>query len=262
MRDGGSALATWRRLMRLAILLQSRLRRLSTIGKSFRPFSALGPFGTREALLPIVTLTAILPAAAITAVAAVTILAVIAVVTAMTLALLLTALVTRAAIVETLAIIVPRLTLVAARGLRLRHGAEIAAHFVAILVAELIAHRAWLAERTAVTHAAVLHIAAALSDLLLAEGHDDAVVVLGMLEIVLGENGISARLRVSRKRQILLGNMGGRAADLDVGPGALEAPRQRVLTPAVLVVVVIIVVAAATSAVLLSLPHRLRSRWL
>jgi hypothetical protein len=145
-------------------------------------------------------------------------------------------------------------------GLTLRLGS-----ILAVLVAEIVVHRDGLAEpgRTRTPHP-VLHIAAALSDLLLAEGHDDAVVMLGVLQVVLSQNRVTGRLRVACERDVLLSDMSRRAAQFDVRPRTFEATRQRVLTFAVLViiVVVIIVAAAAASAVLLSLPHGLHSRQL
>ena len=90
-------------------------------------------------------------------------------------------------------------------------------------------------------------------DLLVAEGHDDAVVVLGVLQIVLGQHRIAGRRRIAGERHVLLGDMRGRAADLYVRARALEAARERALPLAV-------AVTSAAPAVLLSLPHWLRSR--
>ena len=87
---------------------------------------------------------------------------------------------------------------------------------------------------------------------LLAIGHDDAIVVLGVLQIVLGKHVVARRLRVARKSHVLLGNMSRSATDFHVRAVGLKAPRKRVL---VLAVVVIVVVASATAAILLSLPH-------
>jgi hypothetical protein len=212
------------------------------------------------------TVTAVGPIAAILAAATVAaILPVVAVVAAKALAMLRTPFVThaRTAVVIARTVVEARLPLLAAHGLRLRHRPEITAELLALLLTEIVAAQGpGLAERTGWPVAAsVLHIAAALSNLLLAEGHDDAIVVLGVLQIVLSQNGIAARLRVTRKRQIFLCDVGWGSADFDVRPRAFEAPRQRILPPAVLIIIVIIVT-AATSAVLLSLPHRLRSRWL
>jgi hypothetical protein len=137
----------------------------------------------------------------------------------------------------------------------------VAAEF-AFIVAVVVAHRHRLTEagRTR-TPRAVLHLATTLGDLLFAERHDDAVIVLGVLEIVLGQHRVTRRLCVARESDVLFRNMGGRAPQLDVRARAFEAPRQRVLTlPILIVVIIIAVVAAASSAVLLSLPHGLHSR--
>jgi hypothetical protein len=96
-----------------------------------------------------------------------------------------------------------------------------------------------------------------LAYLLLPVSHDDAVVVLCVLEIILRQHGIASRLSVPGQRHVFLGNMSGRAAQLHIGTVALETPRQRVLAFALLI---ILIVAAAASAVLLSLPHGLRSQ--
>ncbi len=84
-------------------------------------------------------------------------------------------------------------------------------------------------------------------------GGDDAVVVLGVLEIILREDGIAGRKRIARERDVLLGDMRRRATDFDVRPRTLEAAHQRILRFAV----VIIVVSTAATTVLLSLPHGL-----
>jgi fatty acid desaturase len=57
--------------------------------------------------------------------------------------------------------------------------------------------------------------------------------------------------------------VGGRTAQLHIGPIAFKAPRQRVLAFALLIAIIIIIAliaAAAASAVLLSLPHGLQSQ--
>jgi hypothetical protein len=103
---------------------------------------------------------------------------------------------------------------------------------------------------------ASVETALALADLL-AVSHDDAIVVLRMLEIVFHQNRITGRLGIPGERHVLLSNVSGRAAQLHIRTVALETPRQRVLAFALLIVLVI---AAAASAVLLSLPHGLRSQ--
>jgi hypothetical protein len=96
-----------------------------------------------------------------------------------------------------------------------------------------------------------------LTYLLFPVSHDDAVIVLRMLEIILCQDRIAGRLGVPGQRHVFLGNMSGGAAQLHIGTVALETPRQRVLAFALLI---ILIVAAAASAVLLSLPHGLRSQ--
>jgi hypothetical protein len=103
---------------------------------------------------------------------------------------------------------------------------------------------------------ASVETALALADLL-AVSHDDAIVVLRMLEIVFRQNRITGRLGIPGERHVLLSNVSGRAAQLHIRTVALETPRQRVLAFALLIVLVI---AAAASAVLLSLPHGLQSQ--
>jgi hypothetical protein len=68
---------------------------------------------------------------------------------------------------------------------------------------------------------------------LLAARHDDAVVVLGVLQIVLGQHRVAGGGSIARERQVLLGNVRGCAADLHVGAGRFEAARQRILALAV-----------------------------
>jgi hypothetical protein len=146
-----------------------------------------------------------------------------------------------------------------APSLRLTVRSELAA----ILVVERFAARyvAGIARRAMATHAAwaaIGELAASLLHLLLTVGEDDAVIVLGVLQIVLGQDRIARRVSVPGHRHVLLGHVRGRAPDLDVRAIALEAAGQGVLTLAAWIVA--IVVSAATSAVLLSLPHGLRSQ--
>jgi hypothetical protein len=123
---------------------------------------------------------------------------------------------------------------------------EVAAEFVALVVAEVVTSLALLAERT------TLHgigVAAHLLQLLLAIGHDDAGVMFRMLKVVLGEDGVAGGLRIARERQVFLGDMGGRAPDFHIRSVRFEAARQRILTFAV------VIVTTAAPTILLSLPH-------
>ena len=119
----------------------------------------------------------------------------------------------------------------------------VAAVFVAEVVA--VATLAGYADALAVA----VHIAALLLQLV-AIGHDDAVVVLGVLQIVLGEHRVAGRLRVASERQVFLGNMCRSAPDFHVGTIGFETARKRILALSIPVVIV-----AATAAILLSLPH-------
>jgi hypothetical protein len=226
------------------------------------PLVPLLPVAAIEALAPIWAtirapiwpITAVSPRLAILVAATMSVAITIAVVLAVPTLLPLTAIVESLTLVTALAFVTHRRL----RGL----GLHIDAHLLTILITELVAHsRLAEAERARPVHARV-RIAATLSDLLLAVCHDDAIVVLGVLQVVLCQNGISARLRISRQGHIFFSDMSGRPAKFYVGSRALEAPRQRILTLTVLIAVVAAaaIVASASSAVLLSLPHRLHSR--
>jgi hypothetical protein len=78
---------------------------------------------------------------------------------------------------------------------------------------------------------------------------DDAIVVLGVLEIALGCDEIAAGERVASERHIFLGDMSRGPTDLYVGSVRFIAPRQWILG--------LTATAAATPAILLSLPHGL-----
>jgi len=100
--------------------------------------------------------------------------------------------------------------------------------------------------------------------LLLAEGHDDAIVVLGMLQVSFGQHRIAGGLSIARERHVFFGDMGRIATDLYVRTVRLIAASERILAlaatdiaAATVIAVPAIAVATTTSAVLLSLPHRL-----
>ena len=94
-------------------------------------------------------------------------------------------------------------------------------------------------------------------------GENDAVVVLGVLEIVFRQDGIAGRMRVPGEREVLLSDARRRARDLTVRAIALVAARNGILALAVVIIVVVVagVIAlatpATTPAMLLSLPHDL-----
>ena len=79
--------------------------------------------------------------------------------------------------------------------------------------------------------------------------HDDAVVVLGVLEIALGRDQVAGSERVAGERHVFLGDMRRGPANFHVGSVRFKAPRQWILGLAA---------TAAAPAILLSLPHRLR----
>jgi hypothetical protein len=99
-------------------------------------------------------------------------------------------------------------------------------------------------------------------------GHDDAVVVLGVLEIILCQHPVTRRLGVACQGKVFLRNMRRCAAHFHVWSVRFETPRQRVLPLALVIsttATAVVVVATATTAVLLMLtwPHwRICSRWL
>ena len=76
--------------------------------------------------------------------------------------------------------------------------------------------------------AVAVHIVALLLQLL-AIGHDDADVVLGVLQIVLGEHRVAGRLRIASERQIFLGDMRRRAPDFHIRAIGFETARKRIL---------------------------------
>ena len=78
--------------------------------------------------------------------------------------------------------------------------------------------------------------------------HDDARIMLGVLQIILCEHRVAGRLGIAGERKILLRDMRRRAPDLHIRSVGFEAARQRI-------VVFPIVITTATAAILLSLPH-------
>lgn len=126
------------------------------------------------------------------------------------------------------------------------HAAHIdTAHLVVAIIAQIVGIAEFTGPRLT---AECGGIAATLLYLLFAEGHDDAVVMLGMLQIAFREHRITRRLRIACKRDVLLRDMRGCTADLYVRAITLKATSQRILALAI---------ASATTAVLLSLPHGL-----
>ncbi len=102
---------------------------------------------------------------------------------------------------------------------------------------------------------------------LLAIRHDDPVIMLGVLQIVLRQNSIARRLRITCERLIFLGDMGGCSADLHIGTVGFKTTRKWILSlaarvdrrTAVVVAVTVAIIAAATATILLMLTW---SHWL
>ena len=88
-----------------------------------------------------------------------------------------------------------------------------------------------------------------LSHLLLRR-EQDAIIVLGVLEVALGSNGVARRLGITRKLQIFLRDMLRRTANLYVRPVGFVATLQRIGRFAVTVIVAAVIVAAAHTPVL------------
>jgi hypothetical protein len=92
---------------------------------------------------------------------------------------------------------------------------QIAAHVIAtVVVAELVRVETFRTDRADGT-LQIIHIAT-LADLLLAERHDDAIVMFCVLQIVLSQDRITGRARVTGKRHVFLGDVGWRTADFNV----------------------------------------------
>jgi hypothetical protein len=155
-------------------------------------------------------------------------------------------------------------------GTRLRTTAEVvvAAAFAELFIAFIVGFKA-ISSHAARTLTLRLLLARRLE--LFAIGHDDAIVMFGVLEVVLRQHPVTGRLRIARQLQIFLRNMRWRAAHFHIGSIRFKAARQRVLalTHGVIMAAVavattaVIVVATATTAVLLMLtwPHwRVSSR--
>ena len=102
---------------------------------------------------------------------------------------------------------------------------------------------------------------------LLAIRHDDPVIMLGVLQVVLRQNSIARRLRITCERLIFLGDMGRCSADLHIGTVGFKTTRKWILSlaarvdrrTAVAVAVAVAIIAAATATILLMLTW---SHWL
>ncbi|MDX7952085.1 hypothetical protein P7D22_12970 [Lichenihabitans sp. Uapishka_5] len=88
-------------------------------------------------------------------------------------------------------------------------------------------------------------------------GRDDAEIMLGVLQVAFGGNGIAGRLGVTGELQIFFTDVLGGASDFDVGTIRLVGPRQRVGASALsTVVAVVIVVIPAPHTLVLARSHR------
>jgi hypothetical protein len=102
-----------------------------------------------------------------------------------------------------------------------------------------------------------LQLRLVLAELLLSR-RDQAEVMLGVLVIVLGGNGVAGRPRVARELNVFLGYMRGGPANLDVRSVGLENTGHRVLAAPVIVtiiVIVVIIVPVAHTLVVLTVSH-------
>ncbi|MET4765797.1 hypothetical protein ABH975_007777 [Bradyrhizobium ottawaense] len=119
--------------------------------------------------------------------------------------------------------------------LRLRDEARLLAEIREIL-AVVVAVVAVAADRLVAARLLIL------AELFLGRG-DQTEIMLGVLVVVLGCNGVAGRARVARELEILFSDVRGGAADLDVGSVGLVDPGHRVLAAPVVVVIVIVAVA-------------------
>src|SRR5690349_9389477 len=101
----------------------------------------------------------------------------------------------------------------------------------------------------------VADVASLLDSQLRLRRRDDAVVMLGVLQIVLGHDPVARTLCIAGKGGVFLGDLLGGAADLHIGSVTLVAAREGIGSPAVIIIVIIIVVAPTHAPVLLSWPH-------
>src|SRR5579871_3637386 len=131
--------------------------------------------------------------------------------------------------------------------LRLRHEAGFLAEAREILAVVL----AFLAHHF-VGARLLLVLRLALAELFLGR-RDQAEIVLGVLVVVFGGDGVAGGTGIARQLQIFFRNVGCGAADLDVGPVRFEHPGHRVL--AAPVVIMIVVVPVAHPLVVLTVSH-------
>ena len=95
-----------------------------------------------------------------------------------------------------------------------------------------------------------------LPELFLRRG-DQAEIMFGVLEVVLGRDRIAGALRIARQLHVFLGDMRGGAANFHVGAVRLVDPRQRILALAVIVIVVATAATTAAAATAAATAHTL-----
>jgi len=119
----------------------------------------------------------------------------------------------------------------------------VALYLVNIVIQEIIR-----IQQVAVAAGAV-HALAGLLSCLLTIGHNDPIVVLGVLQIILGQYWITGSKRITRQGHVLLSNVRRRTPDFNVRTVRFIAACQWI--------VVSLAVTPTPSAILLSLPHSL-----
>jgi hypothetical protein len=156
-------------------------------------------FGAVIAIVTVTAIVAIIPLVAVAvAIAAVVVVIIVVIEVAVMLAIAaVTVLVLAAAVVVVALVIHARLMIVAHLRLVLRLHIAVITFVVAVVLA---IHR--IARR-----GAAVQPVATLGDLLVAEGHDDAVVVLGVLQIVLSQHRIARGCRIAGERHVLFGDV-------------------------------------------------------
>jgi hypothetical protein len=70
--------------------------------------------------------------------------------------------------------------------------------------------------------------------------------MFGMLVVVFSGDRIAGRARVARQLDVFFGDVGGSAADLDVGPVGFIDPGHRVLAAPVIITIVVVIVIPVT----------------
>ncbi len=130
----------------------------------------------------------------------------------------------------------------------------VAAGLISVLTGVTIVRLARNLELAMAGQSAADPFPAALLDLLVAEGQDDTIVVLSVLQIVLRKHVIARRQRIARQRHVFLGDLGRGTVDLLVGTIRLVGPHQGIVVILPLPVLRLVAATSAT-AVLLSLPH-------